>query len=112
VTTLVTPSAEHLDLDLDARCLAPHSRVGRRRFPDGEVFVRVTGVAEVHEVFVVHSGQPHPNRGLAYLHGTLSLSRSTTAVRCAWRSRTCPTAGRAPPSSPGRSATPALFSGR
>lgn len=71
MTTLVTPSAEHLDLD--ARHLAPHPRVGRRRFPDGEVFVRVEGVADLNEVLVVHAGQPHPNRGFAYLHGVLSL---------------------------------------
>lgn len=71
MTIVVTPSAEHLDLD--ARTLAPHPRVGRRRFPDGEVFVRVEGVADLDEVVLVHAGQPAPNRGLAYLHGALSL---------------------------------------
>lgn len=68
---IVTPSAEHLDVD--ARRLELHPRDERRRFPDGEVYVQLDGVESLDEVVVIHAGQPHPNRGLAYLHGTLEL---------------------------------------
>lgn len=69
--TIVTPSAEHLDLE--ARRLAPHPRDGSRRFPDDEVYVQLDGLDAVASAVVVHAGQPHPNRGLAYLYGTLEL---------------------------------------
>jgi ribose-phosphate pyrophosphokinase len=68
---VVTPSAEHLDVD--ARRLAPHPDDERRRFPDGEVYVQVPELDALEDVVVVHAGQPHPNRGLAYLHGVLAL---------------------------------------
>ncbi|XVH33695.1 ribose-phosphate diphosphokinase (plasmid) [Haloferacaceae archaeon DSL9] len=68
---ITTPSAEHLDLD--AIRLEPHPRNDSRLFPDDEVFVRVESIEAVERAFVVHSGQPHPNRGLAFLYGVLDL---------------------------------------
>lgn len=68
---LVTPSAEHLDLD--ARRFASHPRNGSRRFPDREVYVQIEGLDAMDRVVLVHAGQPHPNRGLAYLYGALEL---------------------------------------
>lgn len=64
---LVTPPAEHLSLD--AARLREHPD-GGRRFPDGEVYVRLPRLEE--EVVVVHAGQPAPNEGLAYLYGALA----------------------------------------
>ncbi|WP_435346676.1 ribose-phosphate diphosphokinase [Haloarchaeobius sp. HRN-SO-5] len=68
---IVTPSAEHLDVD--ARRLAEHPKNGSRQFPDGEVYVQLDGLDSLDEAAVIHAGQPHPNRGLAYLYGTLAL---------------------------------------
>lgn len=68
---IVTPSAEHLDLD--ALQLAFHPQNERRRFPDDEVYVQLEGLDAVDRAVLVHAGQPHPNRGLAYLYGTLEL---------------------------------------
>ncbi|RLM53919.1 hypothetical protein DVK02_10860 [Halobellus sp. Atlit-31R] len=70
VEPLVTPSAEHLDVD--ARRLASHPQNGTRAFPDGEVYVQLPALDDADEVVVIHSGQPTPNRGLAYLYGALS----------------------------------------
>ncbi|QLG61861.1 ribose-phosphate diphosphokinase [Halorarum salinum] len=68
---VVTPSAEHLDVD--AHRLAPHPRDGSRTFPDDEVYVQLAGLDSLDDVVLIHAGQPRPNRGLAYLHGTLEL---------------------------------------
>lgn len=68
---VLTPSAEHLDLE--GHRLAPHPNDGDRQFPDGEVYVQLPGVDAIGDAVVVHAGQPHPNRGLAYLYGVLSL---------------------------------------
>ena len=65
---LLTPSAEHLDLD--GHRLAHHPSNDRRQFPDGEVYVQLPDV-ESDQVALVHAGQPHPNRGLAYLYGDM-----------------------------------------
>lgn len=67
---LLTPPAEHLSLD--AARLREHPD-GGRRFPDGEVYVRLPPLGE--EVVLVHAGQPAPNEGLAYLYGALSALR-------------------------------------
>jgi ribose-phosphate pyrophosphokinase len=79
---VVTPSAEHLDVD--ALKLALHPQNESRRFPDGEVYVQLEGLAAAENVALIHAGQPHPNRGLAYLYGTLELlcesDRSVTVV--------------------------------
>lgn len=68
---VVTPSAEHLDLD--ALRLNQHPENDSRRFPDGEVFVQLETVDAIENALVIHSGQPSPNRGLAYLYGLLDL---------------------------------------
>lgn len=68
---IVTPTAEHLDLD--AVRFDPHPRNDERDFPDGEVYVQLETVDAIDEAFVVHAGQPRPNEGLAYLYGVLSL---------------------------------------
>jgi ribose-phosphate pyrophosphokinase len=70
---IVTPNAEHLDVD--AVRLASHPENERRRFPDDEVYVQLEGVDAGTEVVLIHAGQPRPNRGLAYLYGTLELLR-------------------------------------
>jgi ribose-phosphate pyrophosphokinase len=71
--TIVTPSAEHLGVA--ARRLGDHPDDGGRRFPDGEVYVRLGGLDGVDDAVLVHAGQPHPNRGLAYLYGALERLR-------------------------------------
>ena len=39
---------------------------GTNVFPDGEAYVRLAGLRSVRgRVIVLHSGAPHPNRGLA-----------------------------------------------
>jgi len=77
---LVTPPAEHLSLD--AARLHEHPD-GGRRFPDGEVYVRLPALDEA--VVVVHAGQPAPNEGLAYLYGTLAaLCEREHTVRLAF----------------------------
>ncbi|WP_254526070.1 ribose-phosphate diphosphokinase [Natrinema caseinilyticum] len=68
---IVTPSAEHLEID--AVQLDSHPQNESRLFPDGEVYVQLESVDDVDAALVVHSGQPHPNRGLAYLSGLLEL---------------------------------------
>ncbi len=68
---IVTPTAEHLELD--AARLDPHPHNESRVFPDDEVYVQLESVAELESALVVHSGQPRPNRGLAYLYGLLDL---------------------------------------
>ena len=68
---IVTPTAEHLDLD--AVRLDPHPRNDERDFPDGEVYVQLETVDAIDEAFVVHAGQPRPNEGLASLYGVLAL---------------------------------------
>lgn len=65
---LTTPSATHLDLD--ATTLRPHPETGTYAFPDGEAYIRVPDI-DADRVMVVHSGQPHPNRGIARLLGLL-----------------------------------------
>jgi ribose-phosphate pyrophosphokinase len=69
--TIVTPSAEHLDID--ALRLARHPQNGTRQFPDGEAYVQLEGIDTFDDVAVIHAGQPHPNRDLAYLYGVLEL---------------------------------------
>lgn len=68
---IVTPSAEHLDVD--ATELAVHPRNGNRRFPDEEVYVQIEQLESIAHALLIHAGQPHPNRGLAYLYGALEL---------------------------------------
>lgn len=68
---IVTPSAEHLELD--ALQLAFHPQNESRCFPDDEVYVQLERLDAVEETVLVHAGQPHPNRGLAYLYGALEL---------------------------------------
>lgn len=70
---VVTPPAEHLDLE--ARQLSPHPDDGRRQFPDGETYVRIERLDELEEVMLVHAGMPGPNEGLSYLLGALDLFR-------------------------------------
>jgi len=70
VELVVTPSAEHLDVD--ARHLVSHPQNGTRQFPDSEVYVQLGDLDDVEEVLLIHSGQPHPNRGLAFLYGALA----------------------------------------
>jgi len=67
---LVTPPAEHLSLE--AARLREHPD-GGRRFPDGEVYVRLPPLEG--PVALVHAGQPAPNEGLAYLYGALAALR-------------------------------------
>ena len=69
--TIVTPTAEHLELD--AVQLDPHPQNDSRLFPDGEVYVQVETVDDIESALVIHSGQPCPNTGLAYLYGVLDL---------------------------------------
>lgn len=68
---IVTPTAEHLDLD--AVRLEVHPQNKNRRFPDGEVYVQLEQLESIDHAVVLHSGQPHPNRGLAFLYGVLDL---------------------------------------
>lgn len=68
---VVTPQAEHLDLD--AIQLRKHPENGTRTFADGEVYVQLEELADLDEAVVVHSGAPGPNRGLSYLYGILDL---------------------------------------
>ncbi|MDY6789309.1 MAG: hypothetical protein SVV03_05100, partial [Candidatus Nanohaloarchaea archaeon] len=68
---ILTPSAEHLELD--GRTFQPHPKSGAREFPDGEVYVHIPGAEDIDEALVVHSGMPEPNRGLECLRGTLEL---------------------------------------
>jgi len=49
-----------------------HPQNGTRQFPDSEVYVQLGDLDDVEEVLLVHSGQPHPNRGLAFLYGALA----------------------------------------
>jgi ribose-phosphate pyrophosphokinase len=69
--TIVTPTAEHLDLN--AARLDLHPQNESRLFPDGEVYVQLESVADIESALVIHSGQPRPNQGLAYLYGLLDL---------------------------------------
>lgn len=73
MNVVVTPTAEHLDID--ARRLLKHPQNGTRVFPDDEVYVQLDGIESRDRVVLVHAGQPHPNRGLAYLYGILDLLR-------------------------------------
>ena len=68
---ILTPSAEHLDLE--ARTLATHPNNENRLFPDDEVYVQLADIEDLERAVVVHAGQPHPNRGLAFLDGVLAL---------------------------------------
>lgn len=68
---VLTPTAEHFDLE--ARRLASHPHNDTRTFPDGEVYVQLEDVDAIDHATVVHAGQPDPNRGLAYLYGLLDL---------------------------------------
>ena len=68
---IVTPTAEHLDLD--AIRLDEHPQNESRRFPDGEVYVQLASVTDIESALVVHAGQPNPNSGLASLYGLLAL---------------------------------------
>jgi ribose-phosphate pyrophosphokinase len=70
---IVTPSAEHLDVD--AQRFAFHPQNESRCFPDDEVYVQLDGLDSVAEAVLIHAGQPHPNRGLAYLYGALEALR-------------------------------------
>ncbi|MDY6778044.1 MAG: hypothetical protein SVU32_05220, partial [Candidatus Nanohaloarchaea archaeon] len=69
--TIVTPSAEHLDLEAETLVRHPDNDV--RAFPDGEVYIQLDDVEELDEALVVHAGMPEPNRGLSYLTGLLDL---------------------------------------
>lgn len=68
---VVTPQAEHLDLD--AVELDPHPDTGGRVFPDGEVYVQLEEAGDLDTATVVHSGAPDPNQGLMQLYGLLEL---------------------------------------
>lgn len=67
---LVTPWAEHLDLD--AEPFTKHPEDSDYLFPDGEVYVQLENVAELEQVAVVHSGWK-PNGGMMFLYGALDL---------------------------------------
>ncbi len=71
VTPILTPSAEHLGLD--GETLRLHPGDDTRVFPDGEVYVSLPEIPD--DPVVVHSGQPHPNQGLAFLDGVLARCR-------------------------------------
>ena len=71
MNVIVTPTAEHLDVD--ALRLALHPENQGRLFPDDEVYVQIEDLDAGAEVVLIHAGQPEPNRGLAYLYGTLEL---------------------------------------
>jgi len=73
MTVVFTPSAAHLDID--GRELTVHPNDQTRQFPDDEVYVQLEGLESGDAVTLIHSGQPHPNRGLAYLYGALDLLR-------------------------------------
>ncbi|UTF55564.1 hypothetical protein [Natronosalvus rutilus] len=60
--TIVTPTAEHLDLD--AARLDPHPQNEYRLFPDGEVYVQLESVAET-ESALGHRRRRHLRADLA-----------------------------------------------
>lgn len=64
-----TPSASHLDIE--GKELEKHPQNNSRKFPDGEVYVKVPEIDENGSVLVIHSGMPDPNQGLSYLYGIL-----------------------------------------
>jgi len=68
-----TSHAEHLAQGFNYLKLLPN-KDGKRRFPDGEVYVRLPELTERH-VLVLHSGIPEPNSGLIELELVLTVLR-------------------------------------
>lgn len=67
MTVLLTPWAQHLDLEGDV--FAPHPDNDTYMFPDGEVYVQYA--AGVEAVTLVHAGAPDADAGLQFLRAAL-----------------------------------------
>ncbi len=78
---ILTSSAEHfaknfLKKEKDFKIIFPGlNRDNKRYFPDGEVYVKISGVNKFKNgrVIVLHSGMPKPNEGLAELESILQI---------------------------------------
>ncbi len=78
-----TTGARHL-FPLGAKTLVPvggrvviptPNKEGTYRFPDGEVYLRISGVKRAQHITVIHSGYPDPNGGLIELYMLLNILR-------------------------------------
>ncbi len=85
LTIIPTTSAYHiaarLDQQADCSILYPEkNKDGKRHFPDGEVYMRLTAVHKLEQrVLILHSGQPHPNSGLMELELLLQILKDHTS---------------------------------
>jgi ribose-phosphate pyrophosphokinase len=76
-----TSGAEHLARGLESQegikiILPARNKEGARFFPDGEIYTRISEVAELKDkVVVLHSGQPDPNAGIIELEMILEILR-------------------------------------
>ncbi|MBI2626442.1 MAG: ribose-phosphate diphosphokinase [Candidatus Nealsonbacteria bacterium] len=78
---ILTSTVEHLAENLikkgkDFELICPEkNKEGRRFFPDGEVYIKISGVSGFGggEVTILHSGMPNPNDGLIELELILQV---------------------------------------
>lgn len=86
-TIIPTTTAEHLAHQLAGqpalRIIFPEkNKEGRRHFPDGEIYTRISAIRELTgRVVVLHAGMPQPNAGLVELGMLLDILTTSTASR-------------------------------
>ena len=80
-----TSTTEHLVKKIKAKNLViifpDKNRIGKRYFPDGEVYIRISKVNKLRNkrVVVLHSGAPEPNKGLVELELILQVLKDNKA---------------------------------
>jgi len=79
ITLIPTSTAEHIALRMkdnrDFNVIVPDkNKDGKRLFPDGEVYTKISNIDHTAKrVVVIHAGQPNPNAGLVELDMTLQI---------------------------------------
>jgi ribose-phosphate pyrophosphokinase len=82
INIIVTSQAEYIGKNLakkDLKVIFPEkNREGKRYFPDGEVYVKISKAEKLKgKTIVLHSGAPNPNDGLIELEMILEILRKS-----------------------------------
>jgi ribose-phosphate pyrophosphokinase len=84
INIIPTSQAEYIGKSLAKRSLkvifSEKNREGKRYFPDGEVYVKISKVGKIKgRTIVLHSGAPNPNDGLIELEMILEILKKSKA---------------------------------
>ena len=84
INIIPTSQAEYVGKNLAKKGLkvifSEKNREGKRYFPDGEVYVKISKVGKIKgRTIVLHSGAPNPNDGLIELEMILEILKKSKA---------------------------------